>query len=299
LTSDARPHTIGEAMRAAPDRLPRFRDRLALGSTDLRVSPFCQGLTVDPKAIEAAFEAGINFFFVTADLHWPYYEPTRRGLQALLSRGPSTRDEIVVAVASYVAHPSFVDAALREVLQAIPALKRIDVLVVGGAREHDFVPRLQGAERLATAGRVRAIAATLHARRAALTAYNDRLVAAAFMRYNPAHPGARNDLFPAVAAASPTLLYNFNSTFGWPDDKAWQKLALDDEYWRPQITDYYRFALSRPELDGLLCALTTPAEVEALAAALELAPLSADEQQYLIDLAELAAGKATLEPARG
>src|SRR5436190_890300 len=59
--------------------LPRMTDRLDLGSKGLRVSPFCLGRVKSPDTVLAAFDAGINFFFVTADMHWPGYENLREG----------------------------------------------------------------------------------------------------------------------------------------------------------------------------------------------------------------------------
>jgi len=53
----------------APRELPRPADRLPLGTSGLEVSPICIGMVEDPRTIPAAFEAGINFFFVTADMH--------------------------------------------------------------------------------------------------------------------------------------------------------------------------------------------------------------------------------------
>ena len=71
-------------MPVARAHLPRFTDRLALGGQGLAVSPFCVGMVALPETIGAAFDAGINFFFVSADMHWPLYEATR------VSRGSST-----------------------------------------------------------------------------------------------------------------------------------------------------------------------------------------------------------------
>src|SRR5262249_26053031 len=78
--------------------LPRLTDRLRLGGTQLEVSPFCLGRVDQPDTIAAAFDAGINFFFVSADMHWPLYEASRVGLGALLARGGAVRDRIVVAL---------------------------------------------------------------------------------------------------------------------------------------------------------------------------------------------------------
>jgi hypothetical protein len=78
--------------------------------------------------------------------------------------------------------------------------------------------------------------------------------------------------------------------------KRWAELRIGDEHWRPDVTDYYRFALTRPEIDGLLCAPRTPRQIRALAEALEKGPLHQDEEKHLIDLADLDRGLATLLP---
>ena len=96
------------------------------------------GLTRDARTVPAAFDAGINFFLLTADMHWPVYEPTRRGLADLLRRGGGIRDDIVVAAVSYVAQPEFCHLPFREVLDAIPALGRLDVTLAGAVGAHDF-----------------------------------------------------------------------------------------------------------------------------------------------------------------
>ena len=71
--------------------LPRLTDRIPLGD-GLLVSPVCLGAVPSPKVVPAAWEAGINFFFVTADMHWPMYEPLRRGLESLFKK-PGVRDQ--------------------------------------------------------------------------------------------------------------------------------------------------------------------------------------------------------------
>ncbi len=68
-----------------------------------------------------------------------------------------------------------------------------------------------------------------------------------------------------------------------------------DVYWHPEITDHYRFALSRPELDGLLVAPATPEEVAALASALSKGPLDEEEETYLMHVALVAQGQAKVE----
>ena len=253
-------------------------------------------MVTDPKTIPAAFEAGINFFFLSGDLHWPHYEASRRGLAMLLSKR-GVRDRIVVAVVSYVTQPAFCHIPFIEVLDALPALKRIDLSIIGGTHGYEFLVRLDEYRHHRSGARfpaTRALGATFHDRRAAAYATAHGLVDIAYCRYNPLHRGAEVDLFPFVATRPRTLLYNFKSADGHLPVKRLRTLGLSKGYWHPGITDYYRFALTRPELDGLLCSPSTPKEVHGLVRALESGPLSEEESRYLCDVADLDQGKARL-----
>ncbi len=273
---------------------------MPLGSRGLAVSPFCLGIVREPGVIVEAFDAGINFFFLTADMHWPLYEHARRGLAMLLERGGGVRDAIVVAAAAYVTQPEFCTAPFREVLEAVPGLGRIDLPVAGGAYAHDFLPRYRVyADHLERARfGARAIGATLH-ERAAAPLLGERMVDWVAVRYNAAHRGAEDDVFPHIGPDLPALLYAFKTTFGAPAPGRLEALGLDPEHWRPHLTDHYRFALSAPRLDGLLCALGRPPHVRELADALARGPLRDDEKRYLTDLSDLDAGSAVLNPPAG
>jgi hypothetical protein len=270
-------------------------DRLALGGSGLAVSPFCLGMVGAPETVSAAFDAGINFFFVTADMHWPMYEGTRRGLQQLLARGNGIRDQIVVAAVCYPTQPEFCHYPFQELLDALPSLERLDLLIAGGAYAGEFAGRLpvyQQHRRTNFLG-ARAIGTTFHDRQEARRALTDDAVDIAFVRYNPRHAGAREDLFPHLPPATSTLLFGFKSTFGYVPPGTMTELGLPGEdYWHPEITDYYRFALSRPEMDGLLIGPATPNEVNALADALQKGPLDEEEETYLMHVALVVQGKA-------
>jgi len=281
--------------------LPNFTDRLPLGDQGLSVSPFCLGMVRSPEAVSAAFDAGVNFFFLSADMHWPLYEPLRQGLKDLLRRGRGIREKIVIGAACYPAQPDFCRYPFQEVLDAVPEFKRLDVLIAGGAYSRDFPERLPVYEqhRRTNFAGARAIGTSFHDRPTALAAINERLVDIAFIRYNPGHPGARHDLFPHIVSVPRPLVFNFKSTLGYVPPDLQAELGLPgDEYWQPTITDYYRFALTRPELDGLLVAPATPVELAGLVAALELGPLDDEEEQFLLNLALVARGGARVVPER-
>src|SRR5215831_13655318 len=99
-----------------PTGLPKPSDRLPLGRTGLKVSPLCLGIAGTPEIVPEAFDLGINFFFVTGDLHWPLYDGVRKGLEMLFDRGPSIRDEVVVGVVSYLDGPIFEGLQFNEVI---------------------------------------------------------------------------------------------------------------------------------------------------------------------------------------
>src|SRR5688572_21170753 len=159
-------------------RLPRFTDRIRLGDTDLRVSPMCLGMVRSDRAIAAAFEAGINFFFLTADMHWPLYEASRRGLRKLIGSRKGVRDDIVVAVASYPTQPEFCTAPFVEVVESIAGLGRIDVAVMGGVYAADLVARhaVYAEHKRSHYVGIRAIGATFHDRLAVPAAMTHGLV---------------------------------------------------------------------------------------------------------------------------
>jgi hypothetical protein len=273
-------------------------DRLALGDTGLRASPFCLGMVSSDDTACAAFDAGINFFFLSADLHWPAYELARRGLEKLLARGPAIRDQVVVAVVSYMTQPEFCAGALHEGLAAVSGLETIDLAIIGGAYSHEFLTRVHVYDQIRRYGNlgIKALGTTFHDRMAALLALNHNIVDVAFIRYNPIHSGASVDLFPHLTKPTATLLYNFKSTNGFLPTERYAELGLNDDHWQPEITDYYRFALTRPEISGLLCSPATPQQVKALSRALEQGPLDEVEEQYLLDLASLDEGGAVLIP---
>jgi len=266
--------------------LPRLTDRLPLGD-GLLVSPVCLGAVARPDVVLAAWEAGINFFFLTADMHWPMYEPLRRGLRTLFKR-PGARESVVICSTAYVTQPDFCEMPFEEVVEALPGLGHLDVLTMGGVSEGDFRPRLPVYQRHLAHGFVgcKAIGASFHDRKTARAAVDAEVVDLAFVRFNAGHPGAQKDLFPHVKPHRHTRLFNFKTIDGWVAPVQLDALGLDPRSWKPHPVDHYRFALSQPALDGVLAALSHPREVRQLADALARGPMTEEEQRYLMTLAK-------------
>lgn len=277
--------------------LPKPEDRVRLGKTALSVSPFCLGWVEDPDTVLAAYDIGINFFFLPSDYHLPLYRHSIEGLKRLLARGSDVRDRIVVAGVGYIENPTFFASTLQELLWAAPELARLDVGLAGAVSPAN-AGRLAQLRGLRARGElvVTATGGSFHSRAAARDAITEGAIDVAFVRYNPLHPGAREDLFPFIAEPRDVKVFDFASSFGYVDDDAWKRLGLSNEYWKPRLSDLYRFALTRPEMNGLLIAPKVPAHVQRVVEAVEAGPLSPDQEEHMIDLALLAAGAATLQP---
>jgi hypothetical protein len=275
---------------AVRQALPTATDRIALGKSGLRVSPICLGMTMSAETVIAAYEEGVNFFFVTGDLHWPLYDGIRKGLAKLLDGNASRRDEIVVGVVSYLDNPLFAALQFHEVIVEIPGLERVDLLIAGAvSNDQSFYPRVDAMNRARSAGQhgARAIGASFHQRSLAVISEQYDMLDIRFIRYNSAHPGARRDLFPYFRPIRTSPVFNFKSTMSRVTGEMFDALNLPKSYWIPDVCDYYRFVVTRPELDGLLCSPMTPEEMHQLARALEKGPLTRDEEEYMIWLSSL------------
>ena len=260
------------------------------------MSPICIGVVADPDVVSAAFEEGINFFFISADMHWPVYEATRVGLARLAARVP--REAFVVATASYVTQPEFLTAPFAEVCDSLSGIDSLDILVAGGSYGTDLIQRLDVLQHHKAGAYLgaQAVGVSFHDRNAARVALTKGLVDIGFVRYNAGHPGAISDLFPHLAArdgAGP-LAFNFTSLAGWVPASRVEELGLGGLDWIPQAADHYRFALTRPEVTGVLCAPATKEQLNEIVAALHSPPLSAEDEEYLVKLQMLATGAAEL-----
>jgi aryl-alcohol dehydrogenase-like predicted oxidoreductase len=99
------------------------------------------------------------------------------------------------------------------------------------------------------------------------------------VRYNCAHPGAEREVFPLLEQSSPrpsVIVYN-STRWGHLFDPKW----MPDGERTPESTHLYRHALTHPDVDMVLTAPATEAQLVANVKALEQGPLDADEMAWL------------------
>lgn len=277
--------------------LPKLGDRRPLGETGLLVSPFCLGMVADPAIIPAAFDAGVNFFFLSGDMSWHYFEKARRGLAMLLERGGGIRDDIVLSVGTYLAQPEYCNTGLHEVIRLVPGVDRVDVAIIGATRSNDFYLRLQDKRSCMRDGRfgVRAIGASFEEPESAVDAVNHALVDLAVAEHNCLARRVRDEVLPNLDAGAKSSFFGHSSKNGAPTPEQYAKLGLDEGSWIPGPVDHYRYALTHARLDGVLFAMGGIDYLEELIAGLEEGPLDEEELAYMSDLGDVVAGRASLE----
>lgn len=249
---------------------PQVSDRIALrGSAGLAVSPVCIGMVQDPAVVVAAYDAGVNFFFLSGDLHWKAYEPLRVGLRHLSAARPASVDEAVVGVVTYLAQPDLMEGAWEDALREVDQFAN-KVLVVGGVFREDLQRRADTAARVhAACASTTPFGLTIHDTALAMIEAVHCMASILFIRYNHRWRTADAEVLPA-SAASDTPLFAFKTT----------KFAGRSP---GTFADHYRFALGREGIDGVLCAPADVPELEALQEAIDAGPLPADHPLLRVD----------------
>lgn len=125
-------------------------------------------------------------------------------------------------------------------------------------------------------GKVRALGTSIHDRRRAGRLAEDSILDLLMIRYNAAHPGAEQDIFPLLANRRPAVIA-YTAT-------AWRRLLRAPRGWKgrvPGAGDCYRFCLSSPCVDIVLAGPRSVDELREDMAALDKGPLSAEEMAFL------------------
>jgi aryl-alcohol dehydrogenase-like predicted oxidoreductase len=133
--------------------------------------------------------------------------------------------------------------------------------------------------RLKEEGKVRAIGASTHDRPRAGRLAEDSILDLLMIRYNAAHTGAEQDVFPRLARRRPAIVaYTATSH---------RKLLRAPRGWSGKVMtagDCYRWCLSSPHVDVVLCGPRSGSEWRDDLAAVERGPLAGDELAWMREL---------------
>ena len=267
--------------------MTNFLEKRELGRTGLRSSRLGIGSSfgAPTRVIEEAFERGINY------LYWGTIRRPAFG-RALRNLAKRHRDELILTVQSYSRSPRLmlpsVEIALRRA-----GLEYFDFLLLGARNDVPADGYAEVFERLREQGKVRFLSLSSHNRPLLpklIDAYQQgRSPYDLFMlRYNAVHRGAENDVFPFVPAAPRPGIVAYTATrWGHLLDPA--KMPAGEMPLAAR--DCYRFALSQPAVDVVLCGPANAEQMTEAISALERGPLEPDERERIERIGDHVYGK--------
>ena len=225
------------------------------------------------QVIHKAIDAGVNVFFM--------YGFDTQMAAVLRDVLPRERERFVVMTGP-MALPFGLTNARRSIEKRLKQLNTdyIDAfLCLAAHNEKRLDARLLDDLRTIKAeGKARCIGISCHNRTFAGKVAAEGTVDVLMMRYNAAHRGAEQDIFPHLVAHDP-MVVSYTAT-------RWRKMLKRPSTWptderTPSAAMAYRFVLSRPEVHVCLNAPSNEAHLVENLSALQGGPLDEDEMLFM------------------
>jgi aryl-alcohol dehydrogenase-like predicted oxidoreductase len=232
-----------------------FSSRVPLGNTGIQVSRLTLSLTYrpGPTAVNEALDAGVNLFFG--------YGFDTQFTSAFRKQVKANRADFVLATGAYNliwGHPNLRKSLEKRLRQL--NTDYIDIFLFLGVMKPKQCPEsvLEELARFRQEGKVRAIGISCHDRKFAGQLARDGKVDVLMTRYNAAHRGAEQDVFPHLASHNVGLM-SYTATRWTELIRRPGKWPKDEPY--PTASECYRFVLSNSQVNTCL---TAPANVKQL-----------------------------------
>lgn len=245
------------------------------GSTGIEVSPLGLSASYRPgkKSIHIAAEEGINLFFA--------FGIDTQMSAALREIMPARREQFVLATGAYnyIWWAQNIRKTFEKRLRQFRT-DYIDVfLFLGVMKPDEFPQRIRDdLHQLKAEGKVRAIGLSCHNRLFLGELAANGEMDALMLRYNAAHRGAEQDIFPHLAAHNPGVL-SYTAT-------RWSYLVrrpkgVPTDARLPTAGECYRFVLSNPHVHCVLTAPRNERELRENLAAVRQGPLNEEDLAFI------------------
>jgi len=225
------------------------------------------------KAIQKALDEGVNYLF--------YFGFDTQMTGVLREVVQKDREKYIVATGAY--NYIWTYQNLRRTLEKRLRQLRTDYIDVfhflGILKRKEFTPQVRAElAELRADPRVRGVAVSCHDRQLAGELAAEGAVDALMIRYNAAHRGAENDIFPHLEHQHPGVV-SYTAT-------RWTYLLRRTKSWPkggriPDAGMCYRFVLSNPNVDVCLTAPRNLRELEQNLAAVRQGPLPPEEMEFM------------------
>jgi len=248
-----------------------FREPTTLGRTGLLVSRLgvASSYGVPAQAVEKAYhEFGVNYFY------WGSLR--RKGMgEAIRHLASNQREKLVIALQSYDRTGLLMPRLAEKGLHTL-GIDFADVLILGWMRRLPAGRMLDAALKLKDQGKVRFLAMSSHKRPLFAEAVSepDLPIDIYMVRYNAAHRGAEQEVFPHLPSDNRPGITTYTAT-RWGQLLKARRMPPGE---RPMTaSECYRFALTNPHVDLCITGPKNAREMDEALRTLESPPLSEEE----------------------
>ncbi|MCB9761404.1 MAG: aldo/keto reductase [Alphaproteobacteria bacterium] len=256
-----------------------FRDLAPVGKRVMRIG-LAPNFGIDADSVAHALaDRGVNYIFWT-----PLMRKATPAIRDALARD---REQYVLATGPTTAYwggslRRFTERVLRSLGTDYIDVLHMFWLGVGSRWSPATVEELV---RLKEEGKARAIAVSIHDRQRAGALATDSPLDLLMIRYNAAHPGAEQDIFPSLRDDGPAVIA-YTAT-------AWRRLLKAPRGWDgrvPTAGDCYRFCLSNPYVDVVLSGPANREQLELNLASIEQGMMTREELDWMYRFGEVVHG---------
>ena len=253
-----------------------YRDIPALGRRVFRLG-LATNYGIEGADLEWALEHGVDYVF------WP--PNARRVLSSLKAALKRDRESLILACGPTTGYfGGGIRRACERLLKKL-GTEYIDIFQIFWlGRASAWTPStIHALVSLREAGMVRAIGVSIHNRKRAGKLVEDSPLDMLMVRYNAAHPGAEQDIFPFLAQRKPAIVA-YTAT-------RWGGLLKRPKGWNGPVmsaSDCYRFCLSNPHVDLVLTGPKNRRQLQDNVHNLqEKGPLSEEESRWIRDFGQV------------
>lgn len=249
-----------------------LNDKVRLGTTGLKVGRIgiSSSYGANAEVFEEAFDYGCNYFTLGTFIKGDSRE-MKKAIKNLVSQGK--RNDMVIAVFSYAHHPFLTRFFVKRTLKAL-GLDHFNILLLGYFNKIPSKMILQGARRLKADGLIKHIGISSHNRKLFKELRQIPDIDVLHVRYNAAHRGAEEDVFPYFNQSDRPGIVSFTAT-------RWRKLLNSKHIPAGEqplsAADCYRFVLSNPSVDVCMMGVSSIHQLRENMAILEMGTMDEEE----------------------
>lgn len=252
-----------------------FVEKRTLGRTGLSVSRLglAGGYGVPAAAVEKAFhEYGINYFF--------WSTPRKPGMGEGLRRlARNNREKMIIVLQTYDHIGLTINRSIQKGIKTL-GVEYIDVALLGW---HNWYPPkrlINDALELKEHGIIRCIAMSGHNRKlfGKISQQTDSPIDIFMIRYNAAHRGAEDEIFPYLSSEDRPGITSYTATC-WGKLLKKKKMPPGEE--PLTASDCYRFVLSNPHVDLCMMGPANEEEMKEGVTAIEKGALAEEEMERI------------------